>query len=86
MKWIIPAIIIGFVGGLLDEFTELHKIWCFLIGVVAFFLYVLIKSIFTTAKIMKETKGHDKIWIDQNNNIVKTEQSHRPHRNAINQF
>lgn len=73
MKWIVPAIIIGLVGGFLDEYTELHKVWCFLIGVVAFYFYVFVKSIFTTIRIMKQTKGHKKIWIDQNNNVVKSE-------------
>lgn len=73
MKWIVPAIIIGLVGGILDEYTDLHKVWCFLIGVVAFFLYVFIKSIFTTKRIMKQTKGNKKIWIDQNNNVAKAE-------------
>lgn len=32
MKIVVPAVIIGLVGGLLDEFTELHKIWCFIRG------------------------------------------------------
>lgn len=73
MKWIVPAIIIGAVGGVLDGCTHLHKIWCFLIGVAAFVCFVFIKSIFTTAKIMRQTKGKKKIWIDQNNNIIKTE-------------
>ena len=59
MKFIVPAIIIGLVGGMLDEFTELHKIWCFLIGLVVFYLYVFIKSIFTTARI-KNTNKHQK--------------------------
>ncbi len=73
MKWIVPAIIIGLVGGMLDEFTTLHKIWCFLIGVGVFFLFVFIQSLFTTAKIMRKTKGAKKIWIDQNNNVIKKE-------------
>lgn len=71
MKWLVPAIIIGLVGGLLDKYTELHKVWCFLIGVAAFFLFVLIKSIFITARIRKQAKGHKKIWLDQNNNIAR---------------
>lgn len=73
MKWIVPAIIIGLVGGILDEYTELHKVWCFLIGVAAFYFYVFAKSIFTTMRIMKQTKGHKKIWFDQNNNVTKME-------------
>lgn len=72
MKWIVPAVIIGLVGGILDEVTDLSKIWCFLIGVAAFILFLFIKSIFITAKIMKETKGKQKIWIDQNNNVIKS--------------
>lgn len=51
MKWIVPAIIIGIVGGVLDEVTDLHKAWCFLIGVGAFILFVLIQSVVTTFKI-----------------------------------
>lgn len=51
MKWIIPAIIIGLVGGVLDEVTDLHKVWCFFIGVGVFFAFVLIQSIITTIKI-----------------------------------
>lgn len=73
MKLLVPAIIIGFVGGMLDGLTELHKIWCFLIGVGAFYVFVLIKSIIITARIMRQTKGAKKIWIDQNNNIIKAE-------------
>lgn len=73
MKLLVPAIIIGFVGGMLDSLTELHKIWCFLIGVGAFYVFVLIKSIIITARIMRQTKGAKKIWIDQNNNIIKAE-------------
>lgn len=71
MKWLVPAIIIGLVGGILDEYTELHKVWCFFIGVAAFFLFVLIKSIFITARIRKQAKGHKGIWLDQNNNIAR---------------
>ncbi len=73
MKWLVPAIIIGLVGGILDEATNLHKIWCFLIGVGAFFLFVFVQSLWTTAKIMRKTKGAKKIWIDQNNNLIKSE-------------
>lgn len=73
MKLIFPAVVIGLVGGLLDSYTELHKIWCFLIGVATFFLLVFIQSLFTTTKIMKQTKGAKKIWLDQNNNIIKSE-------------
>lgn len=71
MRLIVPAIIIGLVGGILDYYTSLHKVWCFLIGVVAFFLFLFIKSLFTTARIMRETKGKKKIWIDQNNRMIK---------------
>lgn len=73
MKWIVPAIIIGFVGGMLDHHTDLHKIWCFLIGVAAFYLYVFIKSVFIAIREMRQTKGTKKIWLDQNNNVIKTE-------------
>lgn len=73
MKWIVPAIIIGLVGGFLDEYTELHKVWCFLIGVVAFYVLVFVKSIFTTVRIMKQAKGCKKICVDQNNKVVKSE-------------
>lgn len=70
MKIIVPAVIIGLIGGLLDEFTELHKIWCFIIGVAAFFVYVFIKSIFLTIKIKRISKGKKRIWLDQNGNIA----------------
>lgn len=75
MKWLVPAIIVGLVGGILDEITDLHKFWCFLIGVGAFILYLFIKSIFTTIRIMRQTKGKGakKVWLDQNKNIIKTE-------------
>ncbi|GEM_PF-2416998 len=73
MKWMIPAIIIGLTGGILDEYTQLHKVWCFIISIVAFVCYLFIKSIFITVRIMRQTKGKKKVWIDQNNNIVKTE-------------
>ena len=73
MKLLVPAIIIGLVGGILDEITDLHKIWCFLIGVGAFIFYLFIKSIFATIRVMKQSKGAKKIWLDQNNNIIKTE-------------
>lgn len=53
MKWIIPAIIIGFVGGLLDEFTELNKVWCFLIGVGAFLCFVFVEALIKTIKIKR---------------------------------
>lgn len=73
MRLLGPIIVIGLVGGILDTTTGLSKIWCFLIGVAAFFLIVLVKSIFTTYRIMRETKGKNKIYIDQNNNIAKAE-------------
>ena len=73
MKLLVPIVIVGVVGGLLDGFTDLHKIWCFLIGVVAFFLFVFIKSIFIAFRIMRENKGAKTIWIDQNNKVVKTD-------------
>lgn len=53
MKWIVPAVIIGLVGGMLDAYTDLHKIWCLLLGIVAFYIFVFIKSIFITARIMR---------------------------------
>lgn len=46
MRWLVPAVIIGGVGGWLDTTTDLHKIWCFLIGVAAFYGFLFIKSIF----------------------------------------
>lgn len=73
MKLTVPAIIIGLVGGMLDAYTNLHKIWCFLIGVGAFIVFLLIQSIIKTAIIMRKTKGAKRIWLDQNNNIIKTE-------------
>lgn len=73
MKSIVPAVIIGLVGGILDTCTDLHKIWCLIFGIVAFYVFVFIKSIFITARIMRKTKGKKKIWLDQNNNVVKTE-------------
>lgn len=72
MRWIIPVIIIGLVGGVLDKVTELSKVWCFLIGVAVFILLLFVKSIFVTIKVMRQTKGAKKVWIDQNNNIIKT--------------
>lgn len=38
--------------------SPMHKVWRFLIGVATFFLYVFVKSIFITFRIMKQTKGH----------------------------
>lgn len=73
MKWIVPAIIIGLTGGILDECTQLHKVWCFIIGIATFVCFLFIKSIFITARIMRQTKNKKKVWIDQNNNIIKTE-------------
>lgn len=73
MKWIVPIVIIGLVGGIMDEITELNKVWCFLIGVAAFIVLLLIKSIFIAARIMLNTKGKKKIWIDQNNNVINSE-------------
>lgn len=73
MRWLVPALIIGFVGGVLDEATDLHKAWCFLIGVGVFVFYLFIKSVFITIRVMKETKGAKKIWIDQDNNVIKYE-------------
>lgn len=73
MRLIFPAIVIGFVGGCLDAYTDLHKVWCFLIGVGAFFLILFLKSIVVAASAMKRTKGAKKIWLDQNNNIIKYE-------------
>ena len=73
MKWIVPAIIIGLTGGILDECTQLHKVWCFIIGIAAFVCFLFIKSIFITARIMRQTKDKKKVLIDQNNNIIKAE-------------
>lgn len=73
MKLYVPAIIIGLVGGMLDEFTDLYKIWCFTMGVAAFILFLLIRSILITARIFRQTKGKRKIWMAQNNNVIKTE-------------
>lgn len=71
MKSIFPAIIIGLVGGILDELTQLHKVWCFLIGVVVFLFFVFIKSIFITVRIRRQAKGKTNVWIDQYNRIVE---------------
>lgn len=73
MKWIVPAVIIGLVGGILDDRTDLNKVWCFLIGLAVYLAFLLIKSIFTTVRIMRSTKGKKKVWLDPNNNIAKTE-------------
>lgn len=73
MKWIVPAVIIGLVGGILDDRTDLNKFWCFMAGVAAYLFFLLIKSAITTVRIMRETKDKKKIWIDQNSNIVKSE-------------
>lgn len=73
IKLLLPAIIMGLVGGMLDTCTDLHKVWCFLFGVAAFFVFLLIQSVIKTAVIMKRTKGSKKICLDQNNNIIKTE-------------
>ena len=73
MKYYVPAIIIGLVGGILDACTDLHNVLSLLIGIGTFFLYVLIRSIFKTASIMKKTTGAKKIWIDNNNNVIRTE-------------
>lgn len=73
MKLIVPAVIIGLVGGMLDAYTDLHKIWCFLIGAAAFFVFVLVQSIIKTALIRRKTRDTRKVWLNQNNNVVKTE-------------
>ncbi len=39
MKMLLPVIIIGLVGGVLDTATDLHKALCFLIGVAAFIIF-----------------------------------------------
>lgn len=57
MKWIVPAIIIGLVGGVLDEVTGLHRVWCFLIGVVAFIIYVFMKSVVKTIILKSKSKS-----------------------------
>jgi len=73
MKWIIPAIIIGLVGGVLNTVTDLHKVWCFLIGVAAFIVFLFIQSLIKTAQIMRKTKGVRKVRIDRDNNVVGIE-------------
>lgn len=73
MKWIIPAIIIGLVGGVLDAATDLHKAWCFLIGVAAFIVFLFIQSLIKTAQIMRKTKGVRKVRIDRDDNVVGIE-------------
>ncbi len=73
MRLIFPAIVIGLVGGCFDAYTDLHKVWCFLIGAGSFFLILFLKSIIVAASVMKKTKGAKKIWLDQNNNIIKYE-------------
>lgn len=57
MKWIVPALIIGFAGGLLDGFTDLPKWICFLLGLGVFVVYMLVESLIKTSKIMKATKS-----------------------------
>ena len=57
MKWIIPPIIIGLVGGVLDHCTDLHKVWCFLIGVGAFLVWLLIESAIKTAVILLKRRN-----------------------------
>lgn len=73
MKLLFPAVFIGLVGGMLDEYTDLSKIWCFLIGVGAFGLYVLTKSLFITIKIMRQAKGKKRFRMDADNNVIKSE-------------
>ena len=73
MKWIIPAITIGLVGGVLNTVTDLHKAWCFLIGVAAFIVFLFILSVIKAAKLMRKTKCAKKIWLDRDNNIVGME-------------
>lgn len=53
MMWLVPASIIGVVGGLLDEAAGLHKVRCFLIGVGAFLCYVFVGAFITTIKIKR---------------------------------
>lgn len=59
-KFIIPVLIIGLVGGLVESLTGWSKIWCFLIGVAAFYLFVFVKSILITIRIMRKTKGEER--------------------------
>lgn len=73
MKWVIPACVIGLVGGAFEALTNWHRVWCLLIGIGFWLLILFIKSVITTAKIMRETKGAKKIWIDQNNNVIRQE-------------
>lgn len=67
------AAIIGLVGGALDTLTDWHKVWCFLAGVGAFVIYLLVLSIIKTAVIMRKTKGSKTIDLDQYNNIIRHE-------------
>ena len=60
MKFLVPAVIIGLVGGLLNSLTDWSKACCFLIGVAAFYLFVFVKSILITIRIMRKTKGEER--------------------------
>lgn len=72
-KTIIMAAIIGLVGGALDTLTDWHRFWCFLAGVGAFIVYLLVLSIIKTAVIMRKTNWSKTIVLDQNNNIIRHE-------------
>lgn len=71
MKWLIPCFVICVVGGMIEALTNLSRFWCVLIGIGFWLLILFVKSVITTAKIMRETKGANKIWIDKNNNVIK---------------
>lgn len=73
MKWLIPCFVICVVGGMVEVLTNISRFWCVLIGIGFWLLILFIKSVITTAKIMRETKGAKKIWIDHNNNVIRQE-------------
>ena len=71
LKWIVPAIFISAVGGILDTITDLHKIWCFLIGVLAFYVCLLLRSAWITLELFIQKRFAD--GLEQNfitNNVM----------------
>lgn len=54
MKWITPACVIGLIGGAFEALTNWHRVWCLLIGIGFWLLILFIKSVITTAKIMRK--------------------------------
>lgn len=68
-----PCSVICIVGGMVEALTNLNRVWCVLIGIGVWLLILFIKAAITTSKIMRETKGAKKIWIDQNNNVIRQE-------------